>query len=280
MKTEKKKVLSEKVVEEKEIVEINEDKEDKKLKKDENIKKDENNLRLKGYLEWIKKVYNSVIDYISGMKPWLWGLIFFVLWMILAWLWGDWSYSTATGWALCFICWCTWVIVFLIKRSKNKVIANRESQKMALEIAESIRNWTYPDIKVDIPVEADEKVYWVYNASMIKERTVRSTTSYWWPTASIKIAKWIRYRVWNISHQTESSKEAYNYDYWKLYVTTKRFVYVWDKETDTIKAKDIMKLLVVWDNIYIYKQKWKPARYQLSWNIYTFVWVMQWLNHM
>lgn len=237
-------------------------------------------LKSKENFNWIKDLFNQFIGFISWIKPWLWAVIFFVLWIILLWLWWDWSYSVVTWWWLCFICRCLWAIIYMHKKSKNREIASRESEKKALEIAESIKNWTYPDINVDIPVDADEKVYWVYNASMIKEKTVRSTTSFWWPTASIKIMKWVRYRVWSINHQTESSKQAYNYDYGKLYVTTKRFIYVGDKETDTIKAKDMMKLSVAWDNIYIYKQKWKPARYQLSWDITTFIWVMQWLNHM
>lgn len=150
----------------------------------------------------------------------------------------------------------------------------------AKKIAIAIKEWNYPEISVDVPLLENEIVYWVYSVAIIKEKTVRSTTNYWWPTASIKIMKWVRYRAWSIKHETVSEKKEYKEDTWLLYVTTQRFLFIWDKETDSIKAKDIVQLKLEGNIIIIYKNKWKVSKYEFIWNYDTFLWVMQWLNKM
>ena len=160
----------------------------------------------------------------------------------------------------------------------NKEEAEQQ-EKINTEITQSIKDWTFTPIQVDIPLEKEESTYWVYWTAWIKEKKITTRTNFWWMTGSIKIMKWRRYRLWSIQHQSESHIEEYRADVWILYVTNKRFIFKWDKQVVEIKAKDMMTMEVTWNFVKIFKKKWNAIKLEFIWEHSTFWAVMTWLNN-
>lgn len=212
------------------------------------------------------------------MNKWIWWAI--IIWSIIlcmCFVWrNEWKYGKIFFRILIY-CWIFWWIILKdkIKKKALSSISKEEYDK----IVQSIKDWTYPTIEVDIPMQKKENTYWVFWTALIKEKKVTTRTNYWWMTWSIKIMKWMRYRLWSMQHQSESHIEEYSADIGALYITNKRFIFKWNKQVIEIKAKDMISMEVIWNTVKIFKNKWNAIKLEFLWEYNTFWAIMMWLNN-
>lgn len=95
----------------------------------------------------------------------------------------------------------------------------------------------------DINLTKNEKFLYDKEAIYRKLRNEKERTwSYYWITSSIKIAKWLRFRMWHIVMPKQRVERLEDIDIWNIYLTNKRILFKWKKKTFSI---DLNKLLSI-----------------------------------
>jgi len=109
--------------------------------------------------------------------------------------------------------------------------------------------------KIDVPVnlQRGEECYWVGEASWYELRAKTRSVNYSAVTASIPIAKGIRFRVGSISPSVERESQLTPIDNGTLYVTNKRVLFDGAEKNTTIQHKDLIGLKVLQGGIILEK---------------------------
>lgn len=192
--------------------------------------------------------------------------------------------TEASIWALFFFAWLIWWIRSFIKmlsviakasQKEKKEISDSKYQETADAITQTLKDWTHPELNVNFVLNKWEKALICFPVWIYKEKTSTKRINYWGLRYRMKIAKWLTYNVWSISPDIQKTVTRYLDDEWKLYVTTKRIIYISDKKTESINLDKILNYEMIKDWVKIYRNTWTTREYWFLWDWRLFAVYMQ-----
>lgn len=192
--------------------------------------------------------------------------------------------TEASIWALFFFAWLIWWIRSFIKmlsviakasQKEKKEMSDSKYQETADAITQTLKDWTHPELNVSFVLNKWEKALICFPVWIYKEKTSTKRINYWGLRYRMKIAKWLTYNVWSISPDIQKTVTRYLDDEWKLYVTTKRIIYMSDKKTESINLDKILNYEMIKDWVKIYRNTWTTREYWFLWDWRLFAVYMQ-----
>jgi hypothetical protein len=116
---------------------------------------------------------------------------------------------------------------------------------------------TLPTVPVTFSLQKDEECYWSGEATWYEFRSSTRRVNYHGLTASIPIAKGIRYRLGSIAPSVERSSELVAIDHGPLYVTDKRIYFDGQQKNTTLAWKAITEVQLFQGGIILEKNTGK-----------------------
>src|SRR5690606_2881585 len=102
-----------------------------------------------------------------------------------------------------------------------------------------IENGELPTIIPDINIQKSESLYFKTSVKWLEQRRVTKRINYGGPTARIKIAKGVYYRMGSIGVQKVSEDVWQTIDSGQLYLTNKRLIFMGEKGNKIIQLNKI-----------------------------------------
>jgi len=128
-----------------------------------------------------------------------------------------------------------------------------------------------PIIESDIKLIRGEKLYFKgKDVDWLEMRKVTKRYNYAGPTARIKIAKGIYYRLGSISVQPVTEDEWRTIDSGSIYVTNKRLIFMGDKSNKTIRLNRILDIIAYSNGVDIQKDSGRSPFLQFYDSVDTF----------
>ena len=127
-----------------------------------------------------------------------------------------------------------------------------------------IENGTLPVIKSEINLQKSESLHFQTELSWQEQRKVTTRYNYGGPTARIKIAKGIYYRLGSIGVRPQSEDVWQTIDRGTIYLTNKRIIFMGEKGNKTIPIHKILSFTPYSDGVYIQKDSGKSPFLKFS----------------
>lgn len=120
-----------------------------------------------------------------------------------------------------------------------------------------IENSNLPELTPDIAIQKNEKLHYRARIKWLEQRRVTKRINYGGPTARIKIAKGVYYRVGSIKTQSISQDVWQTIDSGLVYLTNKRLIFMGSKGNKTIPLAKILDIKPYKNGIDIQKDSGK-----------------------
>jgi hypothetical protein len=133
-----------------------------------------------------------------------------------------------------------------------------------------IENSELPVIDTDINIQKTEKLHFQTNVKWLEQRRVTKRVNYGGPTARIKIAKGVYYRVGSVNVQRISEDVWQTIDTGKIYLTNKRLIFMGTKGNKIIAINKILDIEPFRNGIDIQKESGKSPFLEFSNNVDIF----------
>jgi len=133
-----------------------------------------------------------------------------------------------------------------------------------------IENSELPVIDTDINIQKTEKLHFQTNVKWLEQRRITKRVNYGGPTARIKIAKGVYYRVGSVHAQPISEDVWQTIDGGKIYLTNKRLIFMGQKGNKTIAINKILDIKPFRNGIDIQKESGKSPFLEFSDNVDIF----------
>lgn len=133
-----------------------------------------------------------------------------------------------------------------------------------------IENSELPVIDTDINIQKIEKLHFQTNVKWLEQRRVTKRVNYGGPTARIKIAKGVYYRVGSVNVQRISEDVWQTIDTGKIYLTNKRLIFMGTKGNKIIAINKILDIEPFRNGIDIQKESGKSPFLEFSNNVDIF----------
>ncbi len=127
-----------------------------------------------------------------------------------------------------------------------------------------IENGDLPVIEPDIKIQKSENLYFTTHVDWLEQRKVTKRYNYAGPTARIKIAKGIYYRMGSIGIQPVSEDVWQTIDTGQIYLTNKRLIFMGSKGNKTIRLNRILSIEPFQNGIDIQKDTGRSPFLQFS----------------
>lgn len=149
-----------------------------------------------------------------------------------------------------------------IKGEKARALREGSEYQAWLARAQAIAQLTgelpeMPTVPVSFSLQANEECYWAGEATWYEFRSSTRRVNYHGLTASIPIAKGIRYRLGSIAPSVERSSELVAIDHGPLYVTNKRIYFDGQQKNTTLAWKAITEVQLFQGGIILEKNTGK-----------------------
>jgi hypothetical protein len=134
-----------------------------------------------------------------------------------------------------------------------------------------IENGELDPIESDINLVRGEKLYFkTDDVSWLELRKITKRYNYSGPTARIKIAKGVYYRLGSMSVQPVTSDEWRTIDSGSLYLTNKRLIFMGDKSNKTIRLNRILDIMSYSNGVDIKKDSGRSPFLEFDENVDIF----------
>ena len=127
-----------------------------------------------------------------------------------------------------------------------------------------IENGELPEISTDIRLQRGEACYAIRDVDWYELRTVTKRVNYGGPTARIRIAKGLYYRVGSVSVQRVSEDVMKQIDSGRVYLTNKRLIFQGGQRNTTIALKKILGFNPFSNGVEIQKESGKSPFLQFT----------------
>lgn len=133
-----------------------------------------------------------------------------------------------------------------------------------------IENSTLPTIETDINIQKSESLYFQTHVKWLEQRSVTKRINYGGPTARIKIAKGVYYRVGSVAVQRVSEDVWQTIDSGQIYLTNKRLIFMGSKGNKTIGLNKILDIKPFSNGVDIQKETGKSPFLEFRNNVDIF----------
>jgi hypothetical protein len=133
-----------------------------------------------------------------------------------------------------------------------------------------IENSLLPVIDTDINIQKTEKLHFQTNVKWLEQRRITKRVNYGGPTARIKIAKGVYYRVGSVNVQRVSEDVWQTIDTGKIYLTNKRLIFMGAKGNKILAINKILDIEPFRNGIDIQKESGKSPFLEFSNNVDIF----------
>lgn len=133
-----------------------------------------------------------------------------------------------------------------------------------------IENGELPIIVSDINIQKSENLYFRTSVKWLEQRSVTKRINYGGPTARIKIAKGVYYRMGSVGVQRVSEDVWQTIDSGQLYLTNKRLVFMGSKGNKTIQLNKILDIKPFKNGVDIQKETGKSPFLEFNHNVDIF----------
>lgn len=148
-----------------------------------------------------------------------------------------------------------------------------EVSKYALErykLYWQIENAELPELTPEINIQKSEKLHFKTHANWLEQRRITKRYNYAGPTARIKLAKGVYYRMGSIAVQPVSEDIWQTIDSGQIYLTNKRLIFMGAKGNKTIRLNKILDIAPYKNGVDIQKETGKSPFIEFSDNIDIF----------
>lgn len=128
----------------------------------------------------------------------------------------------------------------------------------------SIENEELVPLDCDLSLQKKENCYQELSVVWKEKRKVTKRINYAGPTAKIKIMKGVHYRIGSAQIQRVTNEELVEVDKGKLYITSKRLIFVGSKKNTNILYSKILSFIPYKDGIEIVKDSGRNPLFQCS----------------
>ena len=133
-----------------------------------------------------------------------------------------------------------------------------------------IENGDLPTIVPDINIQKSENLYFRTSVKWLEQRKVTKRINYGGPTARIKIAKGVYYRMGSVGVQKVSEDVWQTIDSGQLYLTNKRLIFMGRNGNKTIQLNKILDFKPYKNGIDIQKETGKSPFLEFNHNVDIF----------
>lgn len=133
-----------------------------------------------------------------------------------------------------------------------------------------IENGDLPTIVSDINIQKSENLYFRTSVKWLEQRRVTKRINYGGPTARIKIAKGVYYRMGSVGVQRVSEDVWQTIDSGQLYLTNKRLIFMGGKGNKTIQLNKILDITPFKNGVDIQKETGKSPFLEFNHNVDIF----------
>jgi hypothetical protein len=133
-----------------------------------------------------------------------------------------------------------------------------------------IENGDLPTIVSDINIQKSENLYFRTSVKWLEQRRVTKRINYGGPTARIKIAKGVYYRMGSVGVQSVSEDVWQTIDSGQLYLTNKRLIFMGGKGNKTIQLNKILDIKPFKNGVDIQKETGKSPFLEFNHNVDIF----------
>jgi hypothetical protein len=137
-----------------------------------------------------------------------------------------------------------WMIAHSSKA--NKATAAKEAAEWLEAVKKTTDNFNargeLPAVDCPLSLQKEEVCYWAGKASWYEFRSVTTRVNYHGLTASIPIAKGLRYRLGSIAPDVERRSELVPLDHGELYITNKRLLFDGGEKNTTVTWKGLTQI--------------------------------------
>ena len=133
-----------------------------------------------------------------------------------------------------------------------------------------IENADLPEISPDINIQKSERLHFKTYINWLEQRRITKRVNFAGPTARIKLAKGVYYRMGSIGVQPISEDVWQNIDSGQIYLTNKRLIFMGSKGNKTIKLNKILNIVPHTNGVDVQKESGKSPFLKFSDNIDIF----------
>ena len=133
-----------------------------------------------------------------------------------------------------------------------------------------IENGELPTIVTDINIQKSENLHFKASVKWLEQRKVTKRVNYGGPTARIKIAKGVYYRMGSVGVQRVSEDVWQTIDSGQLYLTNKRLIFMGGKGNKTIQLNKILDVTPYKNGVDIQKESGKSPFLEFNQNVDIF----------
>lgn len=137
-----------------------------------------------------------------------------------------------------------------------------------------IENGDLPTINPDINIQKSEQLYFTTFVHWLEERKVVKRRNYAGPTARIKLAKGVYYRLGSLRTNNMSNDEWRRIDSGRIYLTNKRLIFMGAKGNKTIRLNSILAINPFSNGVDIQKERGKSPFLEFSNDVDIFSMIM------
>ncbi|MCG2769116.1 MAG: hypothetical protein ABIK79_02390 [Chloroflexota bacterium] len=118
-----------------------------------------------------------------------------------------------------------------------------------------IENLDLPEIEAPVNLQRNEVCHFIHRADWLEHRAVTSRVSYSGPTARVKLAKGVYWRVGSVGVKSTSEETLKKIDSGVTYLTNKRLIFVGGHKTTSIQLSRILDFTPYQNGVEIQKDK-------------------------
>ena len=137
-----------------------------------------------------------------------------------------------------------------------------------------IENGHLPEITPDINIQKSEKLHFSTYVHWLEERKVVKRRNFAGPTARIKLAKGVYYRLGSLRVNNMSKDEWQRIDSGQIYLTNKRLIFMGAKTNKTIRINTVLAINPFSNGVDIQKERGKCPFLEFSNNVDIFSMIM------
>lgn len=137
-----------------------------------------------------------------------------------------------------------------------------------------IENGDLPEIEPNINIQKSEKLHFTTHIDWFEERRVVKRRNYMGPTARIKLAKGVYYRLGSLKMNNMADNEMKKIDSGQIYLTNKRLIFMGSRGNKTIRINSILAINPYSNGVDIQKERGKSPFLSFSDNVDIFSMIM------
>lgn len=137
-----------------------------------------------------------------------------------------------------------------------------------------IENGDLPEIEPNINIQKSEKLHFTTYIDWFEERRVVKRRNYMGPTARIKLAKGVYYRLGSLKMNNMADNEMKKIDAGQIYLTNKRLIFMGSRGNKTIRLNSILAINPYSNGVDIQKDRGKSPFLSFNDNVDIFSMIM------